>query len=479
MKKSLIKIIGFCTVLVCVLNYVNQVFEMKYGDGIYDMVKFYELEPDTVDVLILGSSHAFESFNTGTLWDEYGMSSFVLGGSVQPMWNTYYYLKEALKTQTPQLIVLEGYMTIFSSEYIDDSRIIKNTYGLKWSKDKIDAIKISSPKDRWKEFLIEYFQYHTRYTELSRADFFRNQGNPLYADWKGFGCNMRTQPLEAADVAGVMERGSLYDKTEIYYRMTIELAQENNIPIIVVISPYAGINAQQQAVYNAAEDIANEYDVPFMNANLLINDIGIDFSIDAADQDHLNYRGNQKFSRAMGAYIKETFGVSDHRGNPAYQTWENDARYITCMIQNQELVETSDINEIIRKIQNPNYTLIVSVDGKCTTGDETLRPLFDALGISHDEKREGFWYITNPVGVHYFSGVGEAEKYMRPDYHDFRMTRTLDESTQTYTNIILIDNKANRSVANGVNLRIYDNVTQSIVDSFGFDMDASYQLTRK
>lgn len=64
-----------------VLAGINRVFKMKYGDGIYSLTKFYEQKKDSVDVLVLGSSHAFENINTGTLWDEYGMASYVLGGS--------------------------------------------------------------------------------------------------------------------------------------------------------------------------------------------------------------------------------------------------------------------------------------------------------------------------------------------------------------------------------------------------------------
>ena len=130
MKKSIIRISCFLVLLCLVLMAWNHVFKIKHVDGIYDVTKFYDLDRDTVDVLILGSSHAFEDFNTGTLWDAHGMSSYVLGGSIQPMWNTYYYLKEALKTQSPGLIVLEGFCLTFSSEYSDSSRIIKNNYGL-------------------------------------------------------------------------------------------------------------------------------------------------------------------------------------------------------------------------------------------------------------------------------------------------------------------------------------------------------------
>ena len=88
MKKTVVRITGFLLILLMVLAGINRVFKMKYGDGIYSLTKFYEQKKDSVDVLVLGSSHAFENINTGTLWDEYGMASYVLGGSRQPSWNT-------------------------------------------------------------------------------------------------------------------------------------------------------------------------------------------------------------------------------------------------------------------------------------------------------------------------------------------------------------------------------------------------------
>lgn len=103
----------------------KNVFSFKYGDGIYGMEKFYEQEEGTVDVLILGPSLAFADINTATLWSEYGISAFHLGGSIQPMWNTYYYMKEALKYQRPKVMILEASVTNMMSDYSDQSRIIK------------------------------------------------------------------------------------------------------------------------------------------------------------------------------------------------------------------------------------------------------------------------------------------------------------------------------------------------------------------
>lgn len=477
MEKTILKVVCFCLVLTCVLGYVNKIFAVKYSDGIYSMQKFYEQEEGTIDVLVLGSSHAFEDINTGVLWDDYGIASYILAGSVQPMWNTYYYLKEALKTQTPELVILEAYMTGFSEEYADDSCVIKNTYGMKWSKDRINAIKISTPRERWTEFLLSYIQYHTRYKELSGADFLKDKGKALYENWKGFGCNMETMAFDMSDVSDVIERKDMAEKTEKYYRKTIELALENNIPIVVVVSPFAGIKPEHQTIFNTASDIAHEYGISYINYNLFYEDMELDFSCDAADGGHLNYRGNPKYTKALGKYIKENYSITDRRGDKAYESWEANAKYISSVIENRAFVEAADVQELTSKIKNPDYTIVVSVDGECTTADEYLGELFDVIGLSHAGEN-GIWCIDNAEGILFTIGWEEMTKYRRMGSYDFRVSRLFDQNTQKYISSVIINGNECIKVKNGVNIQVYDEVTRTIVDTFGIDADDSYRVVR-
>ena len=477
MKKTFIRITIFLLLLFLVLHYANSIFAFKYGDGIYSLKKFYDLEDNTVDVLVLGSSHAFEDVNTGILWEEHGIASFILAGSMQPTWNTYYYLEEALKTQTPKLIILEAFMTTYDSEYSDDSRIIKNTYGLKWSEDKIEAIKVSSPKDRWFEFLFSYAQYHTRYSSLSKEDFFKNQGTPLFENWKGFGSNMATAELDTPNVNAVTERKDMSEKTEMYYRKIIELTLKKDIPLLIVVSPYAGITETEQSVYNTASDISAEYGIDFINYNLLIDEIEIDFSHDVADVGHLNYRGNQKYTHALGEYIVNNYNIPDRRNNKKYKTWEFDSQYIFAQIKNQQLLESTDISTIIECMNSQEYLLFVSVDGNCNTAAPDMAVFFDTLGIPRDKGSE-IWYINNKNGILYTSGAEPSRETFRLNYHDVGLSRIFDESLQKYVNSVVIDKVQYQKVVNGVNITIYNPITQSVVDSFGFDMDDNYKLIR-
>ena len=383
MKKTVVRITGFLLILLMVLAGINRVFKMKYGDGIYSLTKFYEQKKDSVDVLVLGSSHAFENINTGTLWDEYGMASYVLGGSRQPSWNTYYYLKEALKTQRPELIVLEGYMLLYDADYEESSRIIKNNFGLKWSKDKIESIKVSAPKSQWAEYFLEYTQYHTRYRELSREDFLKNQGYRYYDNWKGFGCNLDTVAEVGTDVKQVDEVSPLYGKTEEYYRKILDLAREENIPVLVTIAPYFLIDEKSEKMFNRVGEIAGEYGDLFLDGNKLVDEIGVDYQVDNADDvGHLNYLGNQKYTKYLGTYIKEHYTVSDRRADAAYESWQKNADYIREMIVNQELKESGDMEAICEKLQNPNYWVFISVDDSCNGEDQELQRFLGAAGLA-------------------------------------------------------------------------------------------------
>lgn len=73
---------------------------------------------------------------------------------------------------------------------------------------------------------------------------------------------MTTTALESIDVSKISETKELFEKTEHYYRATLELAQQNGIPIVDVISPYAGINEDEQKTFNRAAEIASEYGIP-------------------------------------------------------------------------------------------------------------------------------------------------------------------------------------------------------------------------
>lgn len=474
MKIKCVKVVSFICILIAALYMFNAIFCFKYGDGIYSIKKFYEQKKYTVDVLVLGSSHAFEDVNTAVLWQQYGIASYDMCGSMQPMWNSYFYLKEALKTQQPKVVVLEAYMTTFQENYSDDSRIIKNTFGMKWSKNKFEAISVSVPKERRKEFLLEYAQYHSRYPEITKEDFLKNQGNNFFTNWKGFGCNTDTVEFEKPDITDVIDRAPMTEKSEEYYRKIIELAQSNDIPISIVVSPYPGITEQQQKIYNYASDIAAEYSVAFINYNLYVDDIGLNYSEDFADQDHLNYKGNQKYSSVLGDYLIQNYTLKDRRDDEEYMSWENGSQYMMDFIDNQYLKNTTDISEIGNYLLDDQYSYIISFDGTCTTSDSNVRPIVENVeGL--DENVNGIYVVESGKVTKKVVG-DDSELYFTFDKHDVILKR--NEVDGTMSNSVCFDNAYYKKVGNGINVIVYSKTIGEIVDTFAFDMDSNYACIR-
>ena len=337
LNKSRIAFVAFIIVLLIIFSKFFSVFQLKAVDGVYSMTTFYEQRPESIDVIFLGSSHMYENVSTQVLWDEYGMAAFDLGGSVQPIWNTYYYMKEALKTQTPKVLVLDVYMLTKDWNYSDTARAMKNTFGMKYSKDKIEAIKASYEHTdimQLMDYIFEFPAFHNRYTEITEGDFkgqgkdYNNDGNGRFNcdDWKGYYLNLNEEEQDFPAYSSTEKRLPLGEKQEYYFRKTIELAKEHQIPLVLIISPYK-TKEEDAGYYNTISDIADEEDLPFINFNLLYDELQLDFDTDYADGAHMNEKGSRKYSSFLGAYLTDHYSIPDRRGDPAYEDYDRMARW--------------------------------------------------------------------------------------------------------------------------------------------------------
>lgn len=461
--RAAVKSVCFLLLLALALGRADRIFALKNEDGLYDTMRFYELERDSVDLLVLGSSHAFVNIHTGALWEEHGIPAYVLGGGVQPFWNTYYYLKEALKSQSPRLVVLEAFTTTFRDEYNDNGRAVSNTFGLKWSRNKAEAILVSAPRERWKEMLLGWCQYHTRYRTLSREDFLDNKGDEAqYSCRKGFWPLTAAAAFERPDVFQVSERAPMTAKTENWYRKTIELAQAEGVPLLIIVSPYPDVTAADQAVFNTAADIAAEYGVPFVNYNLDYDGLGLDFSADFADGSHLNIVGSRKLASALGDLIAEKYALPDRRGETGYSSWEDNARYLAAAARDYALrVQAASPEGAAALLRDPELICAAAAGG---SGGEAFAPLLEALGAPAGE--EGLW-LASGGKVLWAGGPGEAEEYFCLDYHDLKLSRA--SPGQGPVNGMVYDGVSLNTAANGVTVFVYDTVTQTQAAYLSYD----------
>jgi len=467
-KKKIIKSVGFLLILTLLTVHFHSVFYFKYGDGIYPLKNFYREPENSIDVMCFGSSHVFENINTGTLWDEYGIASFDLCGSVQPLWNTYYYMKEALKYQTPCVMVLDVYRALEENDFIDSSRIIKNTYGLKLSKDKINAVKISAPDEEWLNYLLDYPTYHSRYTDISSADFLPYLGTANWKYWKGFGINTGRTELEMPEgLTLITERKELSEKTREYLEKIIALSKSRNIPLLLISTPYQA-NENDQKKYNEVARIAEANNIPFINYNLLYNEIGLDFSSDFADRDHLNHTGNIKFTRYFAQYLKSNYEIPDRRGNASYESYDIMAEDCRQRVYNMDIRSAKDMGAYMEKLENKHYLVVYALMGDYKEQENyaDIKNHLLKYGINPDSAEGNAVWIVQDHELLYTSCDENVYSWHKDvGMKDTLMVRISAEEAAPVINL----NQTEYTIKNpGMNICIYDTFLETLVETAYF-----------
>ncbi len=317
----------FSILTVLLLIYATYIFTPKHDYGICSMVTYYSQEPDTIDVLTIGTSLAYAGINTNVLWEEYGISAYNLCSAEQPFWVSYYSLKEALKTQHPKLILLDAKPAIYTRDYSKRGRTILSTYGIRGIENRIGATLacVETPADAV-SYLLGLPEVHNNYKKLEWSDFtFPPDNGGRGPTWKGYIESDVIEHHEKPSVVWNSTKRNMNPREEEYARKIFQLAQEEEIPVVLIGLPNPDY-ANDHMYYNALWTIAAEYGINGVNYNDPNIRFGLRYASDFADWQHLNVKGSVTFSRKLGKDLREWFDIPDRRGDPRYASWDECAK---------------------------------------------------------------------------------------------------------------------------------------------------------
>lgn len=312
----------FLLLTAIVLLYAAYVLTPKFDYGICGMQNLYFQEDDTVDVLVLGTSLAYSGVNTNVLWKEQGIAAYNLCSAEQPFWISYYYLLEALKTQSPSLIVLDAKPAVYDRDFSREGRTILSTSGIRSPINRLGAIRACVGDENALEYALVFPKLHQRYEKLTARDFVYPPDNGGRGrDWKGYIEQEDTEHHQRPSLVWVATRRNMNQRQEEYARRIFALAKEKQIPILLVGFPNPDY-ANDHMFYNALASVAAEYGVPFANYNDPDLRFGLRYSTDFADWQHLNVKGSVTFSRQFGKDLSQQYGLPDRRNDPKYDSYE-------------------------------------------------------------------------------------------------------------------------------------------------------------
>ena len=144
----------------------------------HNIDSFYDEPENTIDVVYIGASTVYRSFNTTLAYDLYGFTTVLLSSGSQPLSAAKHLMKEAGKYQKPYLYIVD-IGKVASDLNIPGADIRKVTDAMKWSKDRTDAInEILSYTDIDKKDYVNYkysfLMYHNAWRSLNITNFEKN-----------------------------------------------------------------------------------------------------------------------------------------------------------------------------------------------------------------------------------------------------------------------------------------------------------------
>lgn len=272
----------------------------KQVEGKWDMTAkvagFYNEKPNRFDVLFFGSSHMYCSVDPRLVQEQTDLRSYVFATQKQPLWITYYYIQEALKTQNPKVLCVEVHMAASSLLYADEATNHTAIDPIPFSENKIRMIYDAIPEGQRRYYLFSIMKYHDRWEEIKREDYIRSYEKQT--DWEHGYVRLKeaATDIEVPDLTDFNPTPRITDKNREYLNKMIDLAQEENIELILFKAP-SNATRHQEICYRAVEQIAKERGIAYIDYNTpeLYETLGLDPATDFYDKHHLNESGMTKF----------------------------------------------------------------------------------------------------------------------------------------------------------------------------------------
>ncbi len=324
--KNIASPIIFIVVLILLFNGVSELLCRKTLGGSWNHTKkisgFYNEPENEFDVMFFGSSNTYCSFSPLIIYEKTGIKSYVFASQQQPTWATYTYIKEALKTQKPSLVVLDILMFAGELDYYDDGVNYSFMDDIPLSFNKVELALASAEGYDSISLLFNVIKYHSRWTELKETDYDFDRGE--VRDYLRGHVIVKNEFKEVVlPATDVTELTPITEKNEKYLRRIVDLCESEGVELLLVKTP-SNATPEEAKLYNYVWSIAEELNVNYVDFNDFYGEINIDINVDFYDDSHLNFRGAVKFSEYFGNYLLEQGIKPMGDTNGTAELWEAD-----------------------------------------------------------------------------------------------------------------------------------------------------------
>ena len=176
----------------------------------------------------------------------------------------------------------------------------------------------------WLKRAFPIFENHNRWKNMiqnavSDEKCYVDKKDPL----KGFDYRTRVKPYKGKQwMHNTKESKTMHKINKTYLEKITNLCKEKGSQLVLYNAP-APKNWTYEK-HNAMEKYAKKNGLTYIDMNLKVDEIGIDWSKDSWDNgDHLNFSGCKKTTAYIGDWLNSNCSLEDRRGDNLYDSWND------------------------------------------------------------------------------------------------------------------------------------------------------------
>ncbi|MCQ2493309.1 MAG: hypothetical protein MJ104_01800 [Lachnospiraceae bacterium] len=462
--QNLLKAVIFTAIFCLGLAGLYEIFRWKDTNGPYVSTfdSLYSQNEDVADVVFAGPSYTYVTMNPAQFWEEYGMAAFNMAISGQDKNSTVASLREVLKTQTPDIVLIDASGTLFDEHEVQ-SNVYRNTISMKLSANSFKLINASvKPEDRL-DFYLRWPIIHTRYKELERYDFIQNPTSIYTAGYMyEWGCYERAASM---DVFTVTDSFELSETNKAWIDELVEMSKQHDFELIFYLTPGIG-DGDWRRIINGVKDYLDELGITFLDMDKDYIMVGVDFATDFNDYRHMNYFGGVKVTKYVAEYLKAHYDISDHRGEEGYELWETAAMYRKHIVAWNHVSAMQDPVDVAQSVAGiDNLIVVVSLEGNYMDSECNIADTLEAFGIDPQAMQTGgTWVIENGQLTRSFDNT-DIYRIKFNNIDTMEISRIISSSGYYLTNVTMDQNYYRNTILNtdGMYLFVYDKVTDKVL----------------
>lgn len=306
-------VLSFFVLLQCLaLAGLSEKSATKFNNRKKDAYSFVNDESNTLQIVNIGNSDVYSGVVPLELWRQNGNTSTVCASIHQTVQESTDLMKLIYQQQSPELVIIEADM------FYDDDPDVENN--IKTSKTLSDFFDRMNPDNftRKVEGVYTIFKFHNYWQG--------GKDNKKNAPYNAHGYKYSTEVRKLHPLDYMIPSDETYPIKKVFSEQLdnlIKLCKDNSSKVMILALP--SINSWNYARHNSVAEFAKERNIPFLDTNLYLDEIGIDITDCFRDEgNHLNYKGAKAVTEYLGNYIKENYDLEDLRDNKQYSSWNVD-----------------------------------------------------------------------------------------------------------------------------------------------------------